>query len=1206
MTVSIAPMTIAYYLREALGGDAPVQRDATAYYTGSKNPPGRWYGQGLSRLGLTDGERVDPGVARRVYDRFEHPVTGEALGRRPVGENSRGSKSRAGYDLSFAPPKSVSALWAVAGPEVQSRIREAHTEAVMETLAWVEQELLVTRAGHKGKAKEKTQGLICSLFDHWDTRDGDPHLHTHAVILNRVASVSDGKIRAVHAHRLYRYAVALSQRYNNLVMDKLHTSLGALPEQRGTVSGTDPVAVALSNITDDHTADFKALSEIGGHRVELAGVPDAVITEFSQRAQAIEHKTRQLREKFVKDHGDDPDPGEYAKLRRQAWGATRTPKPKDAIMLGEQLLGWQARAGRVTDVEQMLTNALGHDNRAITADALTEEQVKALGVWAIRDASHTRSTFGHHNLMTSAEKVTGLIRCTTGAEREALTGRVIAAARGNEELVCLTAERPEVNFEYQTKGGDVISGREVFSQPVVYSTATTMDRENYLIRRATTSTAPGITDDDALSQALEEYRTAAGYRLSEDQREATRQVLTEKTAISGLIGPAGTGKTSTTRAIAAQWQAHYGQSSVVGLAPSAAAARVLGSELGVSAENTAKWLYESIGEGAQRRYQRVQDLHRRLDELDAARKAEAVRETEAAKNSNATGEPRPAEESTARKRKKDARARYAASLEAKLAGEYAAQARYTVQKGQLLIIDEASMASNHQLAALAEQAEAAGAKVLLVGDPAQLEAVEAGGFLGHLERHFDPAKLSSVFRFEHQWEAEASLQLRHGDPAALDSYAEHGRLHQAEDPAEAAYQAWKADTGMGRASVLIAATGQQVAELNHRAQQERISTGEVDPGAGTVRLRGSEQAGVGDVVLARQNNRHLKDSDGAFVTNGTRMRVEAVLMDGSAQATVEATGARITLDRGYLKDSVELGYATTAHRAQGITVDTAHAVATGSQSRELLYVAMTRGRHANHTYISLDDHHDDGQDHGAGMFTPEAGPQSVEEALRPVLGRSRAELSAVETQAKEHGWAKDLGRLQHEHRYLQNHPSDPENPEAVKQHAGALEALSAVISRQASIKAQQGVDEKPEWAADTLRDYSADQAKQVLEAAVRWRAASDQNDATTLLGRTPSRADYLRSFYDTAVTQINDVQAQDTPKIEEKTGDGPSGEDFHYRLQELLDQRQELIDQHHTGAEEPVPEEDDPVMTEAEAEALRQQAQAQQAALRAGAAQGWK
>ncbi len=174
------------------------------------------------------------------------------------------------------------------------------------------------------------------------------------------------------------------------------------------------------------------------------------------------------------------------------------------------------------------------------------------------------------------------------------------------------------------------------------------------------------------------------------------------------------------------------------------------------------------------------------------------------------------------------------------------QARWRLRPGQLLIVDEASLAGTLALDTLARQAAAAGAKVLLVGDHHQLSAVEAGGAFGLLARHTHASHLEALWRFRHRWEAHATRLLRDGDPNALDAYAAHGRLHDGPTHAmlEAAYQGWRADIGAGRSALLVAADNTTVTDLNARARADRIHTGQSSPTG--VMLRDGTTAGVGD------------------------------------------------------------------------------------------------------------------------------------------------------------------------------------------------------------------------------------------------------------------------------------------------------------------------------------------------------------------------
>src|SRR5699024_10885909 len=165
----------------------------------------------------------------------------------------------------------------------------------------------------------------------------------------------------------------------------------------------------------------------------------------------------------------------------------------------------------------------------------------------------------------------------------------------------------------------------------------------------------------------------------------------------------------------------------------------------------------------------------------------------------------------------------------------------------------------------------------------------------------------------------------------------------------------------------------------------------------------------GDVLLARRNDRTICDESGAFIANGTRLTLTDVNPDGSAVAENQNTGAKIILNSEYLSDSTELGYATTDHRSQGVTVDTSHTVADEALSRELFYVALTRGKEGNHAYIEQPEE-EHSPDHW-GVLTETPRGETARELLQPVLARSTAERTAHEHQAAEAAYANDLARL---------------------------------------------------------------------------------------------------------------------------------------------------------------------------------------------------
>ncbi|WP_231445984.1 MobF family relaxase [Brevibacterium zhoupengii] len=1183
MTVSISKMSINYYLEHAATGDGQ-SHDLTAYYTETKAPPGTWLGTGLDGLtGLHRGQVVTEAQARSIYERQEDPVTKQPIGRplmktqtapdgavTPAGRPTKKERDGvAGFDLTFSPPKSVSALWALAGPELQGRLQAAHRQALEESLAWVESNVVQSRAGHGGVAHVAVGGVIASAFDHWDSRAGDPQLHTHLVIANRVRRTSDGQWVTLDSYTLHRHVVAISEMYNSLIFDRLAADVGTIAESRGDVD------IDVQKLIETASEDQTAVGYEPTHRVELAGIPDHLIEEFSSRSISIEARKNELVAAYEDTYGRSPTAREILIMRQQATLENRPNKETvERTTLPEKMQWWRQRTYQAgLNPDTVVRSAVGHHVRTVTADMVTPDIIEQISQWTLTDSSLRRTTFSRANVRASAERVLRLVRCPTADDRHALVDQVVTAAL--EKAVSLTPDRSRAP---EGPDGTVnLRDRSVFDHQHhsgIYTTEQVMTDEEHLINRVTATGAPSLTGHPDHEEVLENWRTDDGHALSPDQMEASKHVLSSDAGISAIIGPAGTGKSTTMGAITDTWHSVHGNQSVIGLAPSAVAAGVLGDEIGVDTDNVAKWLFESVGEGAARRAERVINHEARLAALDE-------------KLANTTPRNRP----------KLIKQREA--LQAKLADDHATQAQYQFHPNQLIIIDEASMVSTTNMAELSRQAETAGAKLLIVGDPAQLEAVDAGGFLGHVERHLDHNTLNTIWRFKNEWEKAASLKLRSGDVdndmAVVDEYAKNGRIHGDPDAeaANTAYTAWKTDRDAGLSSILIASHNETVAALNERAHTDLVAAGIVDI-TNQVSLRADVQAGIGDLTLARRNDRSIRDSTGAFVANGTRMTITEIRPDGSVEAQVQSDedgpAPTIILDADYLASSVELGYATTAHRSQGVTVDTGHAVVTPKLSRELFYVAMTRGKHGNHAYVDIDDPENPTPEDWKTVITASALDDKGEVIddpsyyIKAVVARSTAEKSAHEVQDAELGWANDVGRICHELTYLSwsakvtrtqdwlNTQADTKQQRKIRtdeqwqrlisvdpaqNFRGELlqtdtaetiidrcektaespvtgsgrmiaatdtatdeqsrlwdQSMSALDDRVAARRAVLAKN-PPEWFA-TLREQYAQHPHrdEVVNAVIVWRGVSNQTEAETPLGTEPPQHDYLRPYWD--------------------------------------------------------------------------------------------
>jgi ATP-dependent exoDNAse (exonuclease V) alpha subunit len=285
--------------------------------------------------------------------------------------------------------------------------------------------------------------------------------------------------------------------------------------------------------------------------------------------------------------------------------------------------------------------------------------------------------------------------------------------------------------------------------------------------------------------------------------------------------------------------------------------------------------------------------------------------------------------------------------------------RWRLPDGALVLVDEASMVSTPDLVEIIEQARRAGGKVLMVGDPAQLAAIHIGGAFDLLAGRHGAAHLREVRRFIDDWEADASLQLRRRDPAAVAEYAMRGRIHAGitEQIETSLLEAWRADAviryeGRRGSVLMIVTTNEQAAVLSERARRLLVQSGAVADGP-TVRLR-DNVASVGDHIVTRRNDRGLRTSGSSWVVNGDVWTVITVHTDGAASVRRHADDSTITLPPEYLAEHAHLAYATTAHRAQGMTVDVCHAAVTADTSHEQLYVAATRGRNGNHLWVVVD------------------------------------------------------------------------------------------------------------------------------------------------------------------------------------------------------------------------------------------------------------
>ena len=907
----------AYLTRHVAAGDAGLDAGAslTAYYEQTGNPVGRWSGEGLAGLGdgarrLKSGDVVTEQAMTAVFRDGVDPLTDDALGRSYRSFNDGKRHAVVGYGLTFTAPKSVSVLWALADDATRVIVYDAHRAALASSLEFVEQRVIRTRIGDGGRQQVRTRGMVAAAFDHWDTRAGDPNLHTHVVIANKVQG-PDGAWRSVDGRTVHAAVVTVSELYDALLADELARRL--------------PVEWSMRDRGPRRNPAF-----------EVDGVGEDLLAHFSSRAEAIHCAEQEWLAQFKTAHGRAPSRVETTRARQHLTRATRP--PKKVRQLADLLADWANRARALTGLEprdlaaRALTGAYGW---ALHAHDVGPEVRAAMVAQVLDDVSTRRSVWTTWNLGAAAVRASKLLRMASPAERRALLNEITAEAAG----ACV---RLDDNRDPMTRR----VGESLFTSTEL------LGAEKALLDAAEATGAPFRPAEMlGVIQLRTEHHLGA---LAADQRAAAEAVITSGRLLDVLVGPAGSGKASTLAALSSFWA--HGIGSVVGLAPSATAARALAESLGVPCETTAKWLHESSGDGATSR---------------ALRYADAV----------------------ARMASRDYREQRAANEEHwRLRAE---QDQWRFSPGQLVIVDEASLADTRTLAAIIEQARAATAKVLLVGDHLQRGSVDAGGAFGMLARRGPTAELTSLWRFSNPWEARASLELRRAHASALDAYDAHGAITSGGHDAmlNTAIEAVSTAAGRGKVAVLQAVDNRTVRELNARVRADRMTTGDVATTG--VSLHDGLVAGVGDRIVTRRNHRRLTTADG-FVRNGALWDVAAALPDGSLRVRPanHADAATVRLPADYVAEDVELGYATTIARTQGMTVDETHTIATAGMGREDLYVAMSRGRHTNRAYVVVDQPDPD--------CLPGQPPSSAREVLEQILATSHAEPTATETWTTYH------------------------------------------------------------------------------------------------------------------------------------------------------------------------------------------------------------
>lgn len=517
------------------------------YMMGAGEAPGTWEGAGARSEGLT-GEVT----AAHIENLFEgadarHPLTGEVLGRRyEVGD---GHDKVMGWDLTISAPKSFSALWAVADPDLAKVLDEIHSAAVREAIDYLEEHAAFSRTGRGGVAQVDTRGLVIARYDHRISRAMDPQRHSHLLVSNRVRC-DDGVWRSLDSRALHPQLKPAGTIY--------HAALRA--------EATARLGLRWGPVNQHGQAD-------------ITGVPDGLIRFWSTRRQNVEQAATTRITAREAELGRALTNGERRELYQRATLDTRVAKRRgealpanihDLWRLDAQAAGYAASDWVDATLDRTAPTVRGSDPADVVEVAL-----------AALDAGH--STWDRTDAVeqVAAHLPLGLASGASDARRwvEQLVGDLLrhpAVVRLAEEYVPKSA-----NFERR-------DGRSVFVNHNVsrYTTTATLDREQHVLDFAMGGRGAGR--GVCLAAGVEACIEMDA--LPADQAAAVRRLTRGGDALVCLVGPAGSGKTRTIATAANAWRDHGW--SVRGLAVSAVAAGVLSESAGIEADTVAKLLYE--------------------------------------------------------------------------------------------------------------------------------------------------------------------------------------------------------------------------------------------------------------------------------------------------------------------------------------------------------------------------------------------------------------------------------------------------------------------------------------------------------------------------------------------------------------------------------------------------------------------------------------
>ncbi|MFX0573764.1 MobF family relaxase [Nocardia nepalensis] len=485
-----------------------------------------------------------------------------------VARNSRPNTTAvAGFDITFSPVKSVSVLWALAPRSVADKIELAHQRAVRDALEWLEKHAIFTRLGRNGIRQVDVEGIVAAWFTHRDSRAGDPDLHTHVVIANRVRTL-DGKWRTLDGAAIYQALVTVSEIFNTRLEHHMEDLVGVEFAER---PAADPSKRPIR---------------------EIVGIPLRLITAFSRRDAAITTRLGQLAAEFQRQRGREPIPGEMWDLAEKATLQTR-PAKHALRSFAEQRSTWRAQAIAVLGSREALAGMVTAALNPIRAprSVITPRWVTRTAERVLEVVSEHRSTWRASNVRAEVERqLRGHIR---GQDWEQTAEAVVAEALSPAHSIA--CGDPDLAGEPELRTIPALlrrrDGASVYTAAAsqVFTSARTLSIEQQLIDLSVQPGARQLAPDTVATAVRAYNNTHPDQRLNAGQISVIEEFATSNLRIRTTNAPAGSGKTTAMRVLADAWSASGGH--VLGLAPTAAAAAELGKAIRVRVETVDKPLH---------------------------------------------------------------------------------------------------------------------------------------------------------------------------------------------------------------------------------------------------------------------------------------------------------------------------------------------------------------------------------------------------------------------------------------------------------------------------------------------------------------------------------------------------------------------------------------------------------------------------------------